>query len=55
MRKSALMKLISAMKSDTLTFGQATKIYDDNFDVLIGKPLTEMLQYEGKFFMGDVI
>ena len=55
MRKSACIKLISALKSGTMTLGQVTKIYDDNFDVLIGKPLVDQLHFSGKFFMGDLL
>ena len=41
MRQSAMKKLVVALSNRTMTDFQRTKIFDNNFDVLIARPLLE--------------
>lgn len=53
MRNDARRKLIFALNNGSMTEGQRSKIYDNNFDEFVTKPVLSQFELEGIFVMRD--
>ena len=53
MRNDARRKLIFALNNGSMTEGQRSKIYDNNFDEFVTKPVLSQFEHEGIFVMRD--